>query len=260
MLKSTLKAGRFVVPFGAFAQMSHPGRSRTVTNPLMFNMGRRVGAIRPLQPVLPMPYSDEGVDLHVNLSITPCWNATFDLYAVNGLQAQAAPQIFNASRRYVDNNREPALRGRVSVGNKTFRFGASAMSGNLADDSLNTVLYKVAGVDATARIHDRFRFYFEYAIREDSLFLNNLDENEVYGIATEFEAKLNEKISLLARYDTLEHRHAAFGASTTERVTYGINLAMPGGSWLMINHEHWMFGTTDDDDDDVVGVRWTATF
>src|SRR6185436_6576547 len=36
-----LKAGRFIAPFGAFAAMSNPGSYRTVTNPLMFNMGRR---------------------------------------------------------------------------------------------------------------------------------------------------------------------------------------------------------------------------
>ena len=55
ILSANVKAGRFVVPFGAFAARSHPGSLRTVTSPLMFNMGRRVGPIAPRQPVLPGP-------------------------------------------------------------------------------------------------------------------------------------------------------------------------------------------------------------
>jgi hypothetical protein len=59
-----VKAGRFIVPFGAFSAMANPSTYRTVTQPLMFDMGRRVfvpGA-PPNQPVLPMPFADEGVD------------------------------------------------------------------------------------------------------------------------------------------------------------------------------------------------------
>ncbi|MBP86041.1 MAG: hypothetical protein CMJ64_04885 [Planctomycetaceae bacterium] len=61
------EAGRLIVPFGAFSATAHPGANRAVTNPLMFNMGRRVfGNVGPpRQPVLPMPYADEGVNLEV---------------------------------------------------------------------------------------------------------------------------------------------------------------------------------------------------
>ncbi len=59
-LKAAVEAGRFIVPFGAFASQSNPGVYRTVSRPLIFNMGQRVldGVIG--DPVLPMPYADEG--------------------------------------------------------------------------------------------------------------------------------------------------------------------------------------------------------
>ena len=81
-----IKAGRFIVPFGAFAGMSHPGVYRTVTNPLMYNMGRQVNPVRSRPPVLPMPFSDEGVDLNARVSLPGDVSATIDVYAVNGLQ------------------------------------------------------------------------------------------------------------------------------------------------------------------------------
>ena len=252
---ATIKAGRFIVPFGAFQAMSYPGVYRTVTNPLMFNMGRRVGPTGPLQPVLPAPFSDEGVNTHLGVKLNDCWNATLDVYAINGLQ-DPSPRLFNSSRSYMDNNREPTVGGRVTVGSKFMRVGGSLMTGNLAMDQTPAVPYKLAGADATLRIHDALRLYFEYAIREGDSFLPGRHDY-VYGIVAEIEAQLLERVSLLVRYDTLEHRDTAFGESSLERFTYGINTTLPGGSWIALNHEHWMFPTSDVD---VLGVRWTATF
>ena len=78
-LEASVKAGRFVVPFGAFAAMSHPGVYRTVTNPLMYIMGRTVNVAPPRRPVLPMPYADEGIDLEGRLDICGDVAATLDV-------------------------------------------------------------------------------------------------------------------------------------------------------------------------------------
>jgi len=255
-LDATIMGGRFVVPFGAFSAMSHPGIYRTLTNPLMFNMGRRAGPIGPLQPVLPAPYADEGVDVHVGLPIGE-FRATMDVYAVNGLQG-TGPSLFNSSRSYTDNNRQPAVGGRATIGNHFFKLGGSVMSGNLAADGTPSINYKLVGGDATARYEDLLRFYVEYAIREDDSFFVAGDKNVVYGFVVETEARLTSSIGLLARYDTLEHRHSVFGDSSQERFTYGLNVSLPGGSWLAVDHEHWIFA--DASDVDVIGLRWTATF
>jgi hypothetical protein len=183
---------------------------------------------------------------------------TFDLYAINGLQS-ATPNIFLRSRSYFDNNEDPSGGARITLGGDCFRLGASVLGGNLEDQGLPPLYYTMAGADATCQITDSLRFYFEYAMRrQDSLFVPG-DEENTYGIVTELELQVwdHPYISLLVRYDTLEHRHPLFGDASLERVTSGINIGLPGGSLLMINHELWMPGTGDDVD--LFGVRWVVS-
>ena len=140
-----LKFGRFVVPFGAYSAISHPGSYRTVTNPLMFNMGRRINSGGPFQPVLPAPYSDEGLNLHLALRELCDRSYTIDLFAVNGLQGNTGGVNFNLSRSYSDNNRSPAVGGRFTLGNKRFRLGASGMSGKMQNDGNPVLDYHLVG-------------------------------------------------------------------------------------------------------------------
>lgn len=256
-LRATLKAGRLLVPFGAFSSMSYPGVYKTVSNPLMFNMGRRVGPTRPLQPVLPAPFADEGVNLHLELNAWDCWTLSSDFYAINGLQG-ASPRLFNDSRRYVDNNRQPSIGGRLTLDNQRLRLGASIVTGNQADDGEPAIQYKLAGVDAVYRIAEQLQFYFEYAIRhEESLGFAGQD-NYTYGVVCELDLSLASWLEVVLRFDTLEQRNLDFGDDSQERFTYGLNLSVASGGTLAINHEHWMF--RDGSDSDVLGIRWTSTF
>ena len=256
-----LKTGRFVVPFGAYSTMSHPGISRTVTSPLMFNMGRRVfvpGASPPRQPLLLMPFADEGVDLAIRTPVGEFLTFTADLYAVNGLQG-ANPNIFLRSRSYFDNNEEPSGGARITLGGDRFRLGASVLGGNLQDQGLPKLYYTLEGADATFQVMDRLRFYFEYARRrQDSGFVPDTEEN-TYGTVTELELKVwnQPNVSLLVRYDTLDTRHPAFGDASVRRMTTGINIGLPGGSLLMVNHERWM--PEAGEDVDLVGARWVVS-
>ncbi len=168
-LTAKLKAGRFIVPFGATSSRVHPGSLRTVSLPLMFNMGRRVGPLGPQQPVLPMPYSDEGVAAHFSREIDCDGNATFDVYGVNGLQV-GGPAEFMFSRSYQDNNSNVAVGGRVTIGNQRLRLGGSIASGELQPDGLALQPYKLAGGDVSYRYDDLFRVNYEYAIREEDPF------------------------------------------------------------------------------------------
>jgi hypothetical protein len=256
-----LKAGRFVAPFGAFAAMSHPGNYRTVTNPLMFNMGRRVlvPAFPPIQPVLPAPFSDEGIDFAFRQSIGDEWMFTFDAYAINGLQG-VGPNILNRSRAYFDNNEEPSGGARFTIGADYFRFGASVLTGNLQDQQVQPrIYYTLSGVDVTSQISDRLRFYFEYAERKQNSLFAPGTKDTTFGIITQFEFRLwdHPYISLLLSYDTLEQQSAALGDPFLERFTSGFNIGLPGGSLLMINHERWMPRVGDDVD--VFGVRWSIS-
>jgi hypothetical protein len=258
-IEAEIKAGRFIVPFGAYAAISHPGAYRTVTNPLMYNMGRQVNPNRSRPPVLPMPYSDEGFDFYTKIPLPCDWNATLDVYAVNGLQGTGPGVDFTRSRSYTDNNNDAGIGGRATVGNNQIRLGGSVMAGHLEDDSTDPLDYQLAGADATGRFLDNeVRLYFEYAIRRnDSVFPI---EQLVYGIVSEVELLLltDPNISALARYDTLEYRDFV-GKDSIERFTWGFSTTVFGGSLFMINHERWNF-YGDEKDVDVLGLRWVATF
>jgi hypothetical protein len=254
------KAGRFIVPFGAFSSMANPSTYRTVTMPLMFNMGRRVfvPGWPPRQPVLPMPFADEGLDFTYRAPVLENILFTLDVYAINGLQGPRT-DIFNRSRAYFDNNEDPSGGARLTLGGDFFRLGTSVLSGNLADQNQPHVYYTLAGADATAQITDWLRFYFEYAMRrQDSVFVAGTKET-TSGTVTQLELRLwdHPNISALVRYDTLDHRSIAFGPATINRVTSGFNIGLPGGSLLMINHERWM--PKGSEHVDVFGVRWAVS-
>ena len=259
-VEAELTAGRFVVPFGAFASMSHPGVYRTVTNPLMFNMGRQVNANRSFPPVLPGPFSDEGADLSFKIPVGKEIDATLDLYAVNGLVGSGTGVQFTPSRKYADNNDEPTLGGRATIGNNRLRFGGSIMSGRMNDQLTPSLQYKLTGADVTARFcEDLIRVYFEYAIRTNDTVFG--EDQIAYGIVSEAEFLLldDPNLNALVRYDTLEHR-SFFGDTSIARFTWGLSTTSIGGTLLMINHEHWNFPTDDEPDIDVLGIRWVATF
>jgi hypothetical protein len=206
--------------------------------------------------VLPLPYSDEGVALHFSREIDCDWNATFDVYGVNGLQV-GGPGEFFFSRSYQDNNSNTAVGGRATIGNQRLRLGGSIASGELQDEGFELQPYKLAGGDLSYRYEDQFRINYEYAIREEDSFPDA--RHLAYGNVVESEVLLlsNPGISLVARYDTLEHR-GTFDELSTERFTYGVNWVLRGGSLVILNHEHWIFD--DGTDANILGTRWTVAF
>jgi hypothetical protein len=253
-----LTVGRFIVPFGAFSGRVHPGALRTVSLPLMYNMGRRVGPIAPGQPVINLPYSDEGADLHLKYEFHRDCDASFDAYAVNGLQV-GGPAEFFFSRSYRDNNSNVAVGGRGTIGNRHWRFGGSIAGGELQDEGLPLQAYSLAGGDVSYRQGEFFRAYYEYAIRQEDAFAGPNSQSIAYGNLVEAEVLLlkDQNVSFLARFDTLEHR-GALGDLSTERFTYGLNWVLPGGSLLILDHEHWIFD--DRSPANIFGLRWTVAF
>lgn len=256
--EAELKAGRLQVPFGAFSAKVHPGAHRAVTIPLMFNMGRRVNPDRARPPVLPLPYSDEGADLHSELHYYDA-SATLDLYVVNGLQGFGPGVQFSPTRSYTDNNSDGAFGTRVTVGTRDLRVGGSLVSGQMQDEGTPELSFHVSGVDAALSLWDnQLRLSFEYAIRRnDSLFgIRQI----AYGTNTQLDALLWDEpnLRMLVRYDTLEHRDFG-GSEGVRRFTWGVSTAVIAGTTLMVNHEHWRFSERVPDTD-VLGIRWVAAF
>ena len=97
--KASIEAGRFIVPFGAFAAQSNPGVYRTVSKPLIFDMGQRVRLNDIGDPVLPMPYSDQGANVDFSTEVLCEQTLGFNVYTVNGLQGGANGVNFYQSQR-----------------------------------------------------------------------------------------------------------------------------------------------------------------
>ena len=275
--RTTIEAGRFIVPFGAIAAKSHPGALRTVTRPLMFNMGQNVNRTDIGPPILPMPYADEGVALKRTIDFNDEVSATFDVYLVNGLQGGTTGVNFFQSRDYTDNNADPAVGGRITIGNKYIRLGTSAMGGKFNADGTvppldETLNYDIFGADITARYEDVLRFQAEYALRTSDRLLSlpgQLRDDEEYdGFSVETELRIHKdpRVGLVLRYDTLDRQGdlpppgSSLGPRfSLYRVTWGFNVTLPGGSMLLLNHEHWSM-PSGLRDVEVAAVRWVATF
>jgi cytochrome c5 len=279
-IKVNVEAGRFVVPFGAYYQQVNPGVDRAVSKPLIYNMGQRVEPNNIDDPVLPMPYCDEGASINLAAPVGCDLNTTFTVYEVNGLEGNNTIDFFE-SRDYVDNNRWPAVGGRATIGGEHLRLGCSIMGGRFNPDTgvgpLNEGLnYLIFGADAVYRWKDIFRFQFEYAQRNSDRFdtLPNSFQPTVFNEHVSgyyFEAEWlvlpEEHISLFARYDSQFHdsplpppgSQVPTGSFGVNRSTFGVNWTLPGGSLLMVNYEYWdmphPLGSAN-----VVGARWAATF
>ncbi len=273
-----VEAGRFSVPFGSLAARNYPQTARTVTQSLLFTMGQTVHRDDLGPALLPLPYFDEGLLLSSTLPVGDGVGITLDAYVVNGLIGTTEVNFFQ-SRDYSDNNGEPAIGGRISMTSPYVQLGASAMSGRLNEDSRQgptqgkRLGYQIYGADAVLRYQDIVRLQVEYAHRESeqATFQQNdpRDERDVSGLNLLGEVRLLEdpRLSLVTRWDTLKRTGGSAPQTsilsdakyTVRRWTWGFGFTLPGGSQVLINHEHWSLpdGLSNVD---VVGLRWIATF
>jgi hypothetical protein len=284
-LKGGIDAGRFVVPFGAFSAQVNPGIYRTVSTPLIFNMGERIFNADIGFPVLPMPYSDEGVDLNLDIPLCKCpcncntISMSVDAYLVNGLEGSPSGVDFLETRDLFDNNDRACGGLRLTVGGPNVRAGASYTTGRFDDPNTSGVprglYYRIYGFDLQARYKKLLRFQAEYARRDSdrsgTLAVGPAVFSEgVFGYYVEGEARPWEecKVSFLVRYDSQAYSSQLPPAGSTlitghfsvERLTLGVNVELWQQSLLMVNYERWILPELDHRNADVFGVRYTISF
>lgn len=282
-LKAAIDAGRFVVPFGAFSEQVNPGLYRTVSQPLIFNMGQRVFASDIGYPVLPMPFANQGVDF--NLAV-PLWEwaggpitATGDGYVINGLVGSSTGVDFLHSRDMFDNNDRVAGGGRVTIGGPNVRAGASLTGGRLDDPNITGLpgglYYRIFGFDLQAHYKRLIRCQFEYARRDSDRFGtlpggDTIFNETVSGCYAEAELRPGEccRVSFLTRYD-FQRTNSPLpppggtlpaGPFDVQRVTFGLNFDLWHQSLLMLNYERWILPVLAHHHSDVFGVRYAITF
>ncbi len=273
-LQASTDFGRISVPFGAFGSQSNPGAYRTVTRPLIFSMGQLVDRDQIGPSILPMPYADEGLLLNLEASLFGDVTAELDTYLVNGLQGTLDVDFFQ-SRAYSDNNSNLASGARLTIGTPQVTLGASAMSGHLEEGAgglAGRLAYQIQGLDLTFHLFERLRVCAEVARRKNHqvFFDGGFQRGEVSleGYVLEVDCLLlkDAGLSFIARQDSLRYDGdvAPFGSVLgnefkTHRFTWGFEQVLPGGSSLMVNHEHWSTAG-DTDSVDIVGLRWVTSF
>jgi hypothetical protein len=288
-VQCAVEAGRLIVPFGAFSAQVNPSLYNTVSKPLIFNMGQRVYKDDLGEPVLPMPYADEGVNLHLVLPIgdfgTGPITATTDSYLVNSLNGDQADGVqFYKSRDLLANNFTVAEGGRLTLGGPNIRAGTSITHGGFNDPTVPDLIrgkslhYTIYGFDIQARYKDLLRFQFEWARRENDRVTTNtptglpllyLEHIDGYYVEAEVRPWTKSRVSLLGRYDGMSRfsRDLPTPMSTlpetifnVHRSTVGLNVALWRQSLLMFDWEHWFLPAGLKRNLDVYGVRYAITF
>jgi hypothetical protein len=280
-MKGNIDAGRFIIPFGAFSALVDPSLYRTVSPPLIFNMGQRIFNQDLGFPVLPMPFADEGVNLDLSVPLGDCGTgpitATLDGYLNNGLEGNTNGVDFLQSRDLWDNNVRPAGGGRLTVGDPYVRAGTSLTGGRFDDPNSSGVrqglYYMIYGFDVRAQYHRLFRAQFEWARRDNDrvgVFPAGpaVFSESVFGYYVEAEARPCDKsrVSAVARYDwqakqsLIASGTLPSGDFTVKRLTLGINIELWQQSLLLVNYERWYLPEPGHPTADVFGVRYTITF
>jgi cytochrome c5 len=281
-MKGGIEAGRFIVPFGAFSSQTNPGVYRTVSTPLIFNMGQRVFNGDLGVSVLPLPYSNTGVNADVSVPVcdlgTGPITAGVEGYLINGLAGNGSGIDFLQSRDLVDNNTRMSGGGRVTVGDPYVRVGASILAGRFDNPNDNVpsapLDYRLYGFDFQAHYKRLFRCQVEYA-RRDSDRVGVLptgvgkvtDALDGYYMEAEVRPYDECRVSLLARQDFMRSRSPLpppgsslpTGTFNVNRFTAGINIELWHQSLLMINYERWLVPLPDRGVN-VFGVRYTVTY
>jgi hypothetical protein len=285
-MKGGIDAGRFIVPFGAFSAQVNPSMYRTVSKPLIFNMGQRAFRDEIGDPVLPLPYADEGANMNLEVPVadfgTGPITATVDTYLVNGLESTDNGIEFYRSRDLVDNNSQVAWGGRATIGGANVRAGASWTSGRFNQPGTGQgtftgpLNYTIFGFDLQAHYKNLLRFQVEYAKRDSDRadnFGNGLvafaERLDGYYAEAELRPWECSPASLLLRYDFLRRSSPLPPPESTltvssfnvERFTSGINVKLWHESLLMLDHEIWLLPRSLHlHNQNVFGVRYAVTF
>jgi len=259
-----VQVGRVAVPFGEFANRVDPSGHKTVSAPLIYDMGRMVFGEKSAMNlgVIPLPYSDTGVMVYGQFFIAETLQVWYGAYGTSGFRG-GNDLDFVATRAiyYTDNNRVPAGGGRVVVTYASegtgvlgdVSVGASATAGRYDRDA--QLGYVAWGADAVAQV-GRMTLRAEYATRQ-----TDLDPRASYPYAlvdpwitkegwygeAEFPVPgVARWVSAALRYDELRRRGTPLSSSssvspdsTIKRYTAGLFVIPAPSLYLKVGYEFW---------------------
>ena len=254
-------AGRLAIPFGEFANRVDQSGHKTVSSPLIYDMGRMAYGERSAMNlgVIPLPYTDTGVMIYGQRFLGPI-QAWYGLYGVAGLRGgNDADWTAMRALYYSDPNRVPSGGGRLVftyasdpgafIGDSSI--GGSYTAGRYDQEAL--LDYEAWGVDASFQL-GKLTLRGEYAHRKTDLSTEASYPYELVdpwftkeGWYAEAEVPLGGWLGAVYRYDTLDRRGAPLPGSTEltpeshlVRHTGGLVFTPAANTFVKLMWEYWL--------------------
>ena len=158
-----IRLGRFPVPVGGFSQRYLSSHRESASKPLPYIMGMMPRAEEFNQGVLPAPLVDNGASLGGEIWPLEGLQLGAEIYAVRGLKGEVIDFNYITSRRFQDNNGEPAGGARLTASWNPLSVGISYTRG--AYDSEGDLDYQVIGADVRLKLGEVI-LRAEYLYRE----------------------------------------------------------------------------------------------
>jgi hypothetical protein len=259
-----VQVGRLPIPFGEFSNRVDPSGHKTVSAPLIYDMGRMAFGEKSAMNlgVLPLPYTDTGVLIYGQFFVAESFQVWYGGYATAGLRGgNDLDFIATRSIYYTDNNRVPAGGGRVVITHASeggsllgdVSLGGSATAGRYDRDA--RLGYLAWGADASLQL-GKVTLRGEYATRQ-----TDLDPKASYPYALidpwiskdgwygelEFPVPIVDRyVSAALRYDELHRRGTPLSASSPlspessiQRYTAGFMIIPAPSLYLKVGYEYW---------------------
>jgi hypothetical protein len=258
-----VQAGRLAIPFGEFSNRLDQSGHRTVSAPLLYDMGRAAYADRAEfnGPIVMLPYVDTGAMVYGQFFLGKAMQVWYGGWVVAGMKG-AADLDWMASRTvpYTDNNRVPSTGGRLALTltSDGTRFigdvslGASYTGGRY--DRNGTLAYHAAALDLAIPIW-KATLRGEAAMRRTWLDPNASGYGYVLvdhffdkrGWYAELEHPLGRYLNMVYRYDRLDRLGVPLPGSTSamtprsrlERGTAGLVLTPAASLFVKVSYEYW---------------------
>ncbi len=257
-----IQAGRVGVPFGEFSVRYDPTSHRSVSKPLIYEMGRMpyYGRGGFNLGVVPTPYVDTGLVLYGQLWFGDNVQLWYGAYAVGGFKGNNDIEwVSMRTPYYLDNNRWPSFGGRTvltfSGTGKVFRdfsLGFSGMHGKYDPEA--TRRYTALGADASLRVGpltlrseaamirleiDRDAAGYKYQIIDPFI--------DKGGIYVEAEHPLGSHLILLYRFELFRRvgvpmpgsLEALSTDSRVYRYTQALQILLGDSVFLKASYEYW---------------------
>jgi hypothetical protein len=260
-----LQVGRVGVPFGEFSVRYDPTSHRTISKPLIYEMGRMpyYGRTAFNLGVVPTPYVDSGAVAYGQVWFGESIQLWYGGYVVAGFKGtNDMDWVSMRAAPYLDNNRFPSgggrgvltISGRENSVFRDFSVGFSGMQG--AYDPEARRRYTALGVDLSLRLGI-------FTLRGEAAFIRfNIDPQapgyryEVIdpfvdkgGFYAELEHPLGSRLIALYRFDMLRRAGVPLPGSLTSmtpdsrahRYTQAFQLLLGESLFMKGSYEYWWF-------------------